>query len=305
MVVDEVSIPSKTNEQFLLKLLHNKSISTEPLYLNHSHAELEIVMFKNGEGVYLVNKTKEYAFKSGDIFIFGSNEDHIVTQINPRTGTESICLHFNPHFIWSPENDLIDIKYLRVFLNRGNNFEHILKAELPTSKIIKNALHEIENEFDQKLFEYELMIKVKLLTVLIEINRYRGNSQNKDALDSISNQYLQRIEKSMRYIDYNINTAITLDHLAQIAAISRSNYSRLFKMLNGVSPWDYLTTKRIELAQKYLLNSNMPIIEIAIHCGFNNSTNFNRSFKKITGSTPSQFRKIGPRYRGAIHELTM
>jgi AraC-like DNA-binding protein len=295
MTIDEVAIPSKSDTQFLLRLLHNIT-TQEPVYTNHSHSELEIVMFKNGGGMCLVNKTQEYVFEPGDIFLFSSNEDHIFSRFTPRENTASICIHFKPHFVWSPGNDLFDVKYLQAFFNRQPNFAHLLKHDLPVTKSVSYIMYQIEREFAKKQPEYELIIKIELLRILVEINRYYESIRQADSFRPINNQHLARIEKSMRYIDEHIDSDITLDQLSKIATMSRSYYSHLFKTLNGISPWEYLIHKRIELSEQYLLNSDDSIIEIANKCGFNNSANFNRSFRKITGNTPSQVRKSGLRY---------
>ena len=73
--------------------------------------------------------------------------------------------------------------------------------------------------------------------------------------------------------------------------MSRTYYSTMFKMLNGVSVWTYIINQRIDRAQQLLEKSEMSVIEICEKCGFNNLSNFNKAFKKITGKTPSEYRK--------------
>ena len=84
---------------------------------------------------------------------------------------------------------------------------------------------------------------------------------------------------------------ITLDSLAEAAHMSRSYYSTIFKKLNGVSVWDYITNQRIDKAEQMLETTDIPVIEISENCGFNNISNFNRAFRKITGGTPRDYRK--------------
>ena len=302
MIIDEVSIPSKCNTKFLLRLFHNTS-QTEDTYINHSHSELEIILFRSGKGVYLVNKTKEYIFQAGDVFLFRSNEDHIVSKRLSDENFDSLCIHFLPQLIWSPRNEMFDTKFLKAFLNKEGEFNHMLNRNDLRTQIISSIIHQIEQEFALKKPEFELMIKTKLLTMLVEINRYFGTEMQTDKVRQISDKNLRLIEKSIQYMTDHIDSCITLDQLSKIATMSRSYYSHLFKELNGISPWDYLTYKRIETAEKYLIDSEDPIIEIANKCGFNNSANFNRSFKNITGRTPSQFRQASHENSHAIPEL--
>ena len=57
-----------------------------------------------------------------------------------------------------------------------------------------------------------------------------------------------------------------------------------------MSPWDYITVKRIDLARRLLAESDKNILEIAMLCGFNNTANFNRAFRNVTGKTPKEIR---------------
>ena len=85
---------------------------------------------------------------------------------------------------------------------------------------------------------------------------------------------------------------IKLNDLANIAGLSPNYFSHLFKKNNGISLWDYITAKRIEKAINILRhNRELTILEIALECGFNNTTNFNKAFKKQKCLTPSEFRK--------------
>jgi len=67
-------------------------------------------------------------------------------------------------------------------------------------------------------------------------------------------------------------------------------FSTFFKKYNGLSPIDYIIRKRITRAIEFLRATDKTILEISGICGFNNSANFNKMFKKITGTTPSSYR---------------
>jgi len=60
----------------------------------------------------------------------------------------------------------------------------------------------------------------------------------------------------------------------------------------GQSPIAYLTWYRINKSREMLRRSNIPIIEVAMSCGFQSSSYFTQVFKKETGSTPNEYRKL-------------
>ena len=63
----------------------------------------------------------------------------------------------------------------------------------------------------------------------------------------------------------------------------------LFNQINGISPWEYITIKRVEMAINILKTSDMSKLEIAERCGFSSSSNFYKAFLKIIGKHPKDF----------------
>ena len=89
----------------------------------------------------------------------------------------------------------------------------------------------------------------------------------------------------------NLSAAsILLDEIALNANMSRTYFCTVFKKLNGLSPWEYIGLKRIQMAKKLLENTRKSILEISLECGFNNISHFNRAFKGVTGRKPSEYR---------------
>lgn len=97
--------------------------------------------------------------------------------------------------------------------------------------------------------------------------------------------------RSIHYIEKNFTAALTIEQLAEEAGISRFHYCRKFKKHTGMSPMHFVTLMRIERA-KGLLGSSIPVSAVAFKVGFNDLGNFIRSFKKVTGQTPSAYKKI-------------
>lgn len=91
-----------------------------------------------------------------------------------------------------------------------------------------------------------------------------------------------------------MNSNFSAEMLAEELQISKSHLSRVFSNEMNTSFSDYINTLRVEEAKSYLKNpdfSNYTLIAIGLEAGFNSKTTFNTTFKKITGQTPSQFRK--------------
>lgn len=86
---------------------------------------------------------------------------------------------------------------------------------------------------------------------------------------------------------------IGLDELAGACGLSRSHFARAFKATTGTSPLQWLRIQRIERAKDLLLNSSLPIEEIADRCGFADQSHFTRAFLGAVNVTPGLWRRLG------------
>ena len=106
-----------------------------------------------------------------------------------------------------------------------------------------------------------------------------------------------RIAKAVRYIHKHIAEEIELEKLAELSCrdFGRKqgmDFIRLFKKGMGTTPLQYVNQKKIEKAQLLLLTEELAVKEIAFRLAFEDYSYFNRLFKKITGVTPQEYRRL-------------
>ncbi|MGO4529736.1 helix-turn-helix domain-containing protein [Paenibacillus sp. 2TAF8] len=99
------------------------------------------------------------------------------------------------------------------------------------------------------------------------------------------------LERSISYMQRFMSEGISMDHLAKIAGLTPSSYSRSFKKAKGMSPTDYLNRLRIEEAKKQLSVENCVLKEVAESVGYGNEYYFSRKFKQMLGIAPSIYMK--------------
>lgn len=92
-------------------------------------------------------------------------------------------------------------------------------------------------------------------------------------------------------LDAAYDETITLADLAAEFHISTFHLAHAFKAAYGYAPLQYITRRRIGEAQTLLIDTTLPITEIAIRTGYNSSSYFNKAFHKITGMSPRDYRK--------------
>ena len=101
----------------------------------------------------------------------------------------------------------------------------------------------------------------------------------------------RRLSRVLDYIEANLESDLTVDHLASIACLSRFHFARAFKAGIGQAPHQYVSAKRLERAKGLLMRGDQPLVDIALALNFSCQANFTRAFRQVTGQTPGQFRR--------------
>jgi transcriptional regulator GlxA family with amidase domain len=113
-------------------------------------------------------------------------------------------------------------------------------------------------------------------------------------------ELLRRLLRAKDRIDAASHEDWPMRRLARVSHVSEAHFARSFKQAFGVPPHRYLLTRRIERATALLRDTDRPIIEIAFDTGWQSLGTFGRTFRDVTGESPSAVRE---RARAAVHEL--
>ena len=99
--------------------------------------------------------------------------------------------------------------------------------------------------------------------------------------------------RSLEQIENRIKEKLTVETIAEYAFFSKYYYQRLFREVVGDSVMSYVTKRKLTLAGKALLETDAPIIDIAVEFGYDSREGFTRSFKAYMGVSPMEYRKYG------------
>src|SRR5690348_4047923 len=124
-------------------------------------------------------------------------------------------------------------------------------------------------------------------------------------LSILSNQLVVRREndestnmtRARQFIEDHQAEPLSLGRIARVANISRHYFCKMFKKATGINFTDYLSRVRVEKSKTLLLNPNSRISVVALACGFQSMTDFNRAYKRIVRRSPTQFRESLPKLR--------
>jgi AraC-like DNA-binding protein len=133
-----------------------------------------------------------------------------------------------------------------------------------------------------------------------------------EQLSALSNQLMMEkdnaepplVSKAREYIDKHKTDELSLAEVAKAAGASIFHFCKVFHKATGLKFTDYVARVRLEDARNRLLNPNVRVSEVAYDVGFQSLTQFNRTFKRVFGQSPSEFRarlsRSTPAKRGLV-----
>lgn len=101
-----------------------------------------------------------------------------------------------------------------------------------------------------------------------------------------------QVNRLVRYIDSHLQDTLPIPVLAGIARLSQAHFCRAFKVSFGRTPHAYVLHRRLECAQRLMLNTDDPLAQIALACGLFDQAHLSRAFRCATGTTPNAWRRL-------------
>jgi AraC family transcriptional regulator len=98
------------------------------------------------------------------------------------------------------------------------------------------------------------------------------------------------VDRVTDFVDADLAATITLDGMADVAALSPFHFARAFKATTGLAPHRFVTARRLEAAKAALLTSNASVVRVAHQVGFSNVSHFRRVFRRELGVAPGELR---------------
>jgi AraC-like DNA-binding protein len=279
--------------QFTIPVSQEHSIMVQedklPHFYNHLHRhnETQITWIIKGEGT-LIAGTCMQRFQSGDIYILGANQPHI--------------LKSDP--VYFEKNSKTEVHALTVFVDLRGPFGRIL--ELPEMNNVKKFMEatrmglQVPASHQRDVIERMLMVKearngirlacfIQMLQTLSSIKKYKTLSTTHTEYAITESEGL-RMNDIYQYTMGHYTENITLKQIADVAHLTPQAFCRYFKKHTLKTYVAFLNEVRINEACKKIVSENFDsLASVAYQTGFTNAVTFNRVFKKITGQPPKKF----------------
>lgn len=248
----------------------------------HFHPEIEIVYIESGSGKRHIGNHVSY-YKGGDLIMIGPNLPHYGFTDRLSTATSEIVIQMREDFL-------------------GKNFFHIPEMR-PISALFERSKSGLvyygktREKIGESLGDLLHMDNVERLTSFIHILHALAKSKEYNSLNAsgvslmLHRQDNDRIDQIYAYVRNNFKNEVTLEEVSGLVNMTNPAFCRYFKKLTKKTFIEFVHEFRVVHACKLLSEETMTITEICFECGFNNFSHFTRVFKKITGKTPSEYRK--------------
>lgn len=99
------------------------------------------------------------------------------------------------------------------------------------------------------------------------------------------------LRRAKEFINEHLEQDLTLTGIADAVGLSQFHFARAFKLATNLTPHQYLTGRRVELAKHLLRESDLPLVEVSARAGFKSQSHFTTLFRRFTGTTPKAWRQ--------------
>lgn len=256
----------------------------------HWHEEMEILICNTGTAEILTDNGN-FTIKPGQAIILNQNVMHSI-----RAKSDEHCtfytIIFHPDFLFYDEKNGLHNQFLMPMQNANAFKTYILDESNPQHEPIFETINNIIAVNVAKPFAFQVNTRGSLYVFWFHLlNLLPKEDYSKVQPFSLDDQ---RVKGAILYIKRHMANAITLEDIAGSVHISKSECCRCFSRTLHMTPFEYLMRYRIFEATRKMTEAteqNLPISEIAMAVGFNNTSYFNKLFKKYIGCTPTYYRK--------------
>ena len=260
---------------------------TEFTYPLHRHKEFELNFIQNGKGVRRIVGDSVEEIGDYELVLVGGEElEHVWEQGSCQSkDIREITIQFSGDIFG---NELLSKNQFASIQRMLRRAEHGLSFPLSTIMKVYSVLDDIAND-NERFVQF-----LKSLYILYEL------SVSEDARVLASSSFAhsgrvgesRRVEKVKQYINEHYAKPLKLEDLAGLVGMSPVAFSRFFRQRTGRTLSEYIVEIRLGYAARMLVDSTKNISEICYECGFNNLSNFNRTFKAKRRYTPRDFRAM-------------
>lgn len=254
----------------------------------HFHSCWELSYVISGEGIRTIGNLTE-PFREGEIVLIPPGMPHIWRFESAITDCDGNIANISIFF----ERQLI-ASMKQLFPEMGESLEKIESLGQAVAFCGASYTDISEILLAMRGIPAERRVPKMIELLLVISNSLEGRFVGRN---SFMTRTEQRLEKVRIYCMCNYARSITLTELSQYIGMNRSSFCTFMRRQTGMTFSQYLNRIRLDYAEEKLLYTDCNVAEIAMSCGFQNVTYFNRLFRKRYGCSPKMIRAVKPEPR--------
>jgi AraC-like DNA-binding protein len=254
----------------------------------HQHPETQIMLIEKGEGTLIAG---DYVgrFSSGSLFLIGSNQPHVFRNddvyYKPKSKlrVNAISMYFDERYAGESFWQLDELqKVYQFLLKAGVGYRIQGKTQQQLTALIQEM---VSLKGINKLIHFMQLLKVLSESKeLIPLSILQANT-------NLTITEGKRMNDILQFTFSQSHRKIKIEEVAEVANLSAEAFCRYFKVRTRKTYTNFLNEVRISNACKMLIEKRKSVQEVGYDSGFSNLSHFNRTFKKVTGQTPSSYIK--------------
>lgn len=257
-------------------------MSDSSLYYLHYDEDLIIEYFRKGETSKRI-EGNIYNIREGDLIITTPEELHVGIRTDDSY-IEKISLHIDEE-LFTPFGGNRTV-FFDTIINKPKGTGNLILAEVVRELGIDSMLNQCLEYAQMSTLEAQVLLNCKVVEMLSKLSKLIEAGNTAESAAPSSNK---TVNEMINYINRHYTEDVTLDILADKFHFSKYYISHLFRDYVGVSPYEYLITRRLYLFND-LVRQGHSIRQACFDIGFNNYSNFFRLYKKHFDITPQQFK---------------
>lgn len=258
----------------------------------HWHEEFEITLVRKGSCTYQIGLTP-YPISEGDFLLLPPGTLHGTLE-RPDNEFITDSFVFRLDMLMSQLPDSCTARYLSPLSDGRTRFPVCLPRFSDAAGLLTGPFRQICRILLEKPPCYELEVKSGLLHLFFLLYSHVPFEQQPP--ENI--QITEKLKCVLQFIHDHYQQTVTVKELAALCHFSEYHFMRFFKRHMNMTCIEYLNQYRLEMAARKLLQTELPITDIALETGYNNISYFNRIFRKKFGITPKEYRSCGGRSHG-------
>jgi AraC-like DNA-binding protein len=246
----------------------------------HTHADAELTLVLDGNGTRLVGDSVE-RYEPGDLCVIAGGTPHVW---QAETAVHALVVRFNGDLL--SDRALPELNGVRAVIDRA-------RAGLSVEGGTRDSVtREVTSLFAEPSGSWRRPLRLLEALSVVSTGEARllaGRAYGPHAERAAD----ERLSRAISYIEAALSDGVSHHEAAARAGLTAAAFSRFFRRKTGRTFEEYVNDARVARACRALLESDRSVTDIAYEVGFGSLAHFHRTFRRVKGTTPTEYRQLG------------